>query len=42
MVPVLLRLCSDPVSIVREEASHSIPNFISTLNQIETLKLGFI
>jgi serine/threonine-protein phosphatase 4 regulatory subunit 1 len=42
MVPILLRLCCDPVAIVREVASCSISNFISSLNQIKTMKLGLI
>jgi len=42
MVPILLKFCSDSVSIVREEATAKVADFIVKLSTIEGLQLGLI
>lgn len=42
MVPILLKFCSDSVSIVREEAAGKVGDFIDKLSECEGLKLGLI
>ena len=42
MVPILLKFCSDSVSIVREEAAKKVGDFIKKLSQVEGLRIGLI
>lgn len=42
MVPLLLKFCSDSVSIVREEAAAKVADFIKKLSAVEGLQLGLI
>ena len=42
VVPILLKFCSDSVSIVREEAAGRIGDFIEKLSEAEGLKQGLI
>ena len=42
MVPILLKFCSDSVSIVREEAAGKVADFIDKLDASEGLKFGLI
>jgi hypothetical protein len=40
MVPILLRLCSDPVYTVRESAAGAVPNFIESLTKMDQMEEG--
>ena len=42
MVPILLKFCSDSVSIVREEAAGKVGDFIQKLSVSEGLRCGLI
>ena len=42
VVPILLKFCSDTVSIVREEAAGRIGDFIEKLTEVEGLRQGLI
>jgi len=42
MVPILLKFCSDSVSIVREEAASKVSDFIEKLSSAEELRQGLI
>lgn len=42
MVPILLKFCSDSVSIVREEAASKVGAFIEKLSEVEGLRIGLI
>ena len=42
MVPILLKFCSDSVSIVREEAAGKVGDFIEKLSEVEGLRIGLI
>ena len=42
MVPILLKFCSDTVSIVREESARKVGDFIKKLSKEEGLMIGLI
>ena len=42
VVPILLKFCSDSVSIVREEAARKVADFIEKLSEEEGLMIGLI
>ena len=42
MVPILLKFCSDTVSIVRQEAARKVADFIEKLSEEEGLMIGLI